>query len=276
MPPAESRTAFWEQRIERARVLTARYPFSAELLDFYGEVARFQASVAAALPLHPAGGEGMAVDQVFRASLPLDDCLARFPDFLSLVERTGTPTLAESAKHLASAGPAQWTRMLAGYWRTGGREVEAALESSLFFVLAVLQPYAAAISSGFERSDQANGLATCPCCTARPVAGVLRKEALGAKRLLMCSLCLSEWNYLRVRCPGCGEENFEALPVYTSAPFEHIRVEACDTCKTYIKSVDLTKDGHAIPDVDEMATVPLGLWAQENGYTKLQANLLGM
>ena len=44
----------------------------------------------------------------------------------------------------------------------------------------------------------------------------------------------------------------------------------------YIKTVDLTKYGLAIPVVDELATIPLNLWAQENGYTKLQLNLLGM
>jgi FdhE protein len=53
-------------------------------------------------------------------------------------------------------------------------------------------------------------------------------------------------------------------------------VEACDTCRHYIKTVDLTKDGHAVPVVDELATMPLNLWAQQHGYVKLQANLLGI
>ncbi len=45
---------------------------------------------------------------------------------------------------------------------------------------------------------------------------------------------------------------------------------------TYIKSVDLTRNGHAIPEVDELATVALNIWADEHGYTKLESNLLGM
>jgi formate dehydrogenase maturation protein FdhE len=40
--------------------------------------------------------------------------------------------------------------------------------------------------------------------------------------------------------------------------------------------VDLTKNGHAVPVVDELATIPLNLWAQEHGYTKVQPNLLGI
>jgi formate dehydrogenase maturation protein FdhE len=40
--------------------------------------------------------------------------------------------------------------------------------------------------------------------------------------------------------------------------------------------VDLSKDGHAVPLVDELAAIPLDLWAHEKGYSKLQLNLLGM
>jgi len=66
------------------------------------------------------------------------------------------------------------------------------------------------------------------------------------------------------------------LPVYTASQFEHVRVEACDSCKSYIKTIDLTKNGYAVPIVDELATIPLTLWAQERGYSKLQPNLLGL
>jgi len=55
-----------------------------------------------------------------------------------------------------------------------------------------------------------------------------------------------------------------------------VRVEACDTCKCYIKSVDLTRSGLAVPVVDELAAIPLTLWAHEHGYNKLQPNLLAV
>jgi formate dehydrogenase maturation protein FdhE len=53
-------------------------------------------------------------------------------------------------------------------------------------------------------------------------------------------------------------------------------VEACDSCHSYLKTVDLTKDGHAVPVVDELATIPLDLWAADHGYQKLRTNLLGL
>ena len=38
--------------------------------------------------------------------------------------------------------------------------------------------------------------------------------------------------------------------------------------------MDMTKSGLAEPIVDEMAAIPLDLWAQKQGYTKLQTNLM--
>jgi formate dehydrogenase maturation protein FdhE len=40
--------------------------------------------------------------------------------------------------------------------------------------------------------------------------------------------------------------------------------------------VDLTKNGLAVPVVDELATIPMNLWAHEHGYVKLRTNLLGI
>jgi FdhE protein len=92
----------------------------------------------------------------------------------------------------------------------------------------------------------------------------------------MCSFCLAEWEFRRIVCPGCGEENNTKLPVYTASDFDYIRVECCDRCHAYLKAVDLTKNGLAEPMVDEMAAAPLDLWAEEHGYSKLQRNLMGM
>jgi len=52
-------------------------------------------------------------------------------------------------------------------------------------------------------------------------------------------------------------------------------VECCDSCKTYIKTIDLTKNGRAEPVVDELASAPLDLWARERSFAKLQSNVLG-
>jgi hypothetical protein len=50
-----------------------------------------------------------------------------------------------------------------------------------------------------------------------------------------------------VVCTYCCEERPAKLSYFHSPEFEHIRVEACDTCQHYIKGVDLTRLGLAVP-----------------------------
>jgi FdhE protein len=88
-------------------------------------------------------------------------------------------------------------------------------------------------------------------------------------------LCAHEWNFRRIYCPSCGEEREPQMAFYSAPEIAHVRVDVCDTCHTYLKSIDLTKTGLAVPIVDELATIPLDLWAREHGYGKLQVNLLG-
>lgn len=139
-------------------------------------------------------------------------------------------------------------------------------DAEKFFWRVVMQPYA----EQHRRSAEGGG-PICPSCQSKPVAGVLRGE-----RSLLCSLCSLEWPYRRLICANCGEEDKEKLPVFIAEQIDYVRVEACDTCRTYLKSIDLTKDGFAIPEVDEIATVALNLWADERGYAKIETNVLGM
>jgi FdhE protein len=204
----------WERRIERARELARESPVYPEILNFYVEIARFQAD-----PSRNAD----ALRELVRRSAPNP--------------AEGDPLHAFYARVMAQADAAQRTRAASS--KTG------------------VQP-------------------VCPSCGQKPVAAVMRPEGDGAKRFLLCSLCFTEWEYRRLLCPNCGEEDKDKLPVYTAEEFPHVRVEACDTCKVYLKAVDLTKNGLAVPEVDELASVALDIWASEHGYTKLQPNLFGM
>jgi len=115
----------------------------------------------------------------------------------------------------------------------------------------------------------------CPRCNSLPLLGVLRQEGDGGKRFLQCALCSQEWGFLRILCAHCGEDREEKLPVYTAEQFPHVRMETCDTCKHFLRTIDLTKEGNAVPMVDDLATIPLTLWAKERGYQRIQDNLLG-
>ena len=45
-----------------------------------------------------------------------------------------------------------------------------------------------------------------------------------------------------------------------------IRVEVCDSCGGYLKSIDMTKDAEALPVPDDVGSSAINIWAFEQGY----------
>jgi hypothetical protein len=54
--------------------------------------------------------------------------------------------------------------------------------------------------------------------------------------------------------------------------FDYAQVEAGDQYKTCVKSVDLTRNGRAVPVIDEFATAAPAIWAEDHGYATLESN----
>jgi len=257
-------TTPWQRRIRRAEHLAAQHRFATEILGFYIHTARFQEGLYQRLQ------RSSAAENSAPASNPA--LLASFPQFLALVEEKAPTRLAQMANDLRSSSPDSWTDLLTQCWAN----TDPPTEPHEFLTLAFLQPYAEFTRSKAHLQLDGYTHPLCPFCTRKPALGVLRQQGDGGRRNLLCGFCLAEWDFRRVICPGCGQEDHAKLPVYTAEELPYIRVECCDTCHTYIKSIDLTKNGLADPLVDELASVPLNLWAQEHGYAKLHPNLLGM
>ena len=263
----------WQKRIRRAERLTAQHPFAAEILGFYIHLARFQEGFYQRLQ-HDSAKQPPAELSRLPDSPAL---LSSFAAFLSFVEETGPSRFAEVACHLrhsssdcASDGA---SNLLNQIWSEAANPPDT---PELFLAFAFLQPYAELVRS--RAAPPLNGYtgSLCPFCYRKPAIAVLRPQGDGARRSLVCGFCLCEWEFRRIVCAGCGQEDQTRLPVYTAAQFPHLRVECCDACHAYVKSVDLAKNGLADPLVDELAAVPLDLWAQEHGYAKLHPNLLGL
>ena len=265
--------AKWDQRLERAVRLAATYPAAAEALRFYEHLASFQKSLYARLET----GRGAEKTLSWRDGPELAVLLPGFAPFLSLVESIAPASLAQSAAELKAMGEMRWGEILEESWRDGVLGSATLTAAETLLARAFLQPYAEHLADHSEPPElRETTPALCPRCSGRPQVGALRPQGDGARRSLICSLCATEWDYRRLVCPACGEEDVDKLPVYTAEGLDHIRVEACDTCRCYIKTVDLTKNGRAVPVVDELAAIPLSLWAEENGYTKVSPNLLGL
>ena len=57
--------------------------------------------------------------------------------------------------------------------------------------------------------------------------------------------------------------------------FPNLRIAGCESCRRYLIEVDMSRDGRAVPEVDELAAVPLDLYAADQGLTKVTPNLMG-
>ena len=228
------------RRIERAAELEQSNPEAAGFLAFYRRIVEFQ--------------EGLAGDPAASAEA-----------LLHLAVRHAPRELAQSAEALLRT-PAEWTALL---------QHEQTDPARSFFAEVLLQP---GREEAARRADKKAGGAgsRCPYCAAPPLLAILRPEGEGGKRSLLCGRCFTEWEFRRLLCANCGEEAQEKLAIFTAQQSPHIRVEACDTCRRYLKAIDLTRDGRAVPEVDELASVSLDLWAAREGYEKLRVNLFGM
>ena len=72
----------------------------------------------------------------------------------------------------------------------------------------------------------------------------------------------------RIRCPACGEEDPEKLPSFSAPQHAGVRVEACESSKTYVKSIDLTLDARRGPEIDDLVALSMDLWAVSQGYRR--------
>lgn len=276
MTSTQTVTSKYDARIRRAELLAANQPFATEVLTFYKRIASFQKDLHARIA---AESDALAIsrtcDPLRTDSLDFTLLLPPFRPFLSLVEQFGPRPLASSAKELSSLTTDSWIALLQAYWEHGGRFDQQIGAFAQFLPRAFLQPNVEYLASQMPVPPPQTSSRVCPLCGARPLLGLLRPEGDGGKRCLVCSFCGHEWDFRRLVCATCGEEEEKRLPVYVAEQFPHIRVESCDTCKFFLRTMDLTKDGHAIPLVDDLAAIPLSLWAAEQGYNRLQPNLFG-
>jgi FdhE protein len=254
----------WESRIRRAHELAAQYPAAAQVLGFYGEIAAVQKQIYGAVASLRADPAQPLAEQLVAPAI-----VKWFPALVAVVEKKGPGGLAQAARELRQQG---LDRSFFEAQRDGD-ELDAARR---FFIRACQQPLAEHLASSSNAQLSGYTGSLCPLCGDTPQLAVLRAEGDGGKRSLVCSRCSAEWEFRRILCPNCAEEEPTKLPRFSADDFPHIRVEACDTCKRYLKGIDLTLNGLAVPLVDEIAAAPLDLWAAEHGYEKIALNLMGL
>jgi FdhE protein len=136
-----------------------------------------------------------------------------------------------------------------------------------FLIEESLRPALEVVSEKYskiiEASEWSEGY--CPICSREPKIGELKDEE--GRRYLFCSQCGLEWPYKRVKCPFCGNEDQQELAYFTIEDEEKHRVDVCNECKRYIKTVDLRNTKEEVNlDIEDIATLHLDILANDEGY----------
>jgi FdhE protein len=236
------------------------------VLGFYAELLRHQSALYDLFERErPAGTVEADVPLIARHASPL----------LQAVAVRGPDQLAGEASRLLEGGLPACEQVLTAYWE--------ARSDRNFFAKALFQAYGQWLAdAGVRRIGgvSADAAHRCPRCGGAPQASVLGSTGAGssdgASRELLCATCLTAWPFQRVSCAFCGEQDERKLGYFQSPLLDHIRLDACEHCRRYIKTIDLGRLGLAVPLVDEVAGAHLDVWAGDHGYQKIELNLVGL
>jgi FdhE protein len=279
-----------EQLSERAGQLKGKWPGYGPLLEFYVEVRKLQAASRGSVRVDPAragearegGPPGAGSSLVVPKDFPVD--LEGSTDlFRSLLRlcRDANPQLAAKAATIEQAlvdDTLDLRTLMAG----GGSEQEIArtagdrgLDAQIlwFLVRSSARPSIEAASEvlrgGIDLESSRQG--PCPVCGSLPAINLL-KGAEG-RRYALCSWCACQWRVDRLSCSVCGNKEPGALHYFCGEGEEAHRIDLCDACHHYIKTIDCRSLGDPDPGLEDLATLHLDVVALEKGYTRAAPQL---
>ena len=277
----------WTDRRRRVTQLRGRHSFARQLLDLYGALLGVQEKAFADAATASPDARDLAA-YVAEVVVPgvVDVTLFAGPDRLR----------SELIRRLETEHP----RQIVERWIAG--ETQAPVER--YLARASLGPVLEAADRQTRGACRGQRDARhCPECAGPPqvsFSAVPGEDLATGARFLECARCGVAWGYPRMTCASCGEDSSARLSVYSElgtasgergtvvrglpadesvarqrAVFPHIRIEACESCRRYLLSIDLATEPAAVPVVDELAAIPLDVYAREQGFSKITPNLMG-
>jgi len=104
----------------------------------------------------------------------------------------------------------------------------------------------------------------CPICGSPPALSILDDNG---KRFLECGFCSYIWLTKRIYCPYCGNEDHESLIYFSIENEDLYRVDVCERCGKFIKTIDTRNSSRTIyTPLENLCTYHLNIKFEEMGY----------
>jgi FdhE protein len=267
----------WAASRRRAQTLRERHEFATEVLTLYLALLEvWEQSWVAARADRPEDLANWAADRVL-------------PQVVAVTERSGPAGLRNAMKDsfvLLSDRKESFMALLAA-WLAG----EELVPVERYLAQATLRGPLAAVDAGVAcaADPTPRGERRCPRCGGPPQLSFRTDtgdQLVSGARKLVCARCAESWSFSSSACAYCDDGKRTVFTEQRDGPtvgraeagglFPQLRVEACENCRRYLIDVDLGRDPLAVPEVDELAALPLDLYAAEQGFSKITPNVMGV
>ncbi len=147
-------------------------------------------------------------------------------------------------------------------------------EDDLMVLLFLLsRPYFLGMHDVVKRDGRVPEEGRCSLCNARPA---LLSISSGGLHRQYCSFCGTKERSDVVGCPVCHNKDAALLNAFVVRKEKGFTIRACDSCKSYLKTVDEKMLGRMTPDLADLMSLPLDVMVQEKGYKRPCPNPVGM
>jgi FdhE protein len=274
---------------DRIQQIKEKRPGYGKILDFYQSVKEAQEKAKASLKIESRqlrkewkkllSEQGFSLIQ--KEDFPLDiESSVRLFESLCQLGSKANPHMAAQIKKIKEAirdKKIDLKKSLAS--GSKGRRMEERVEELgldknvfLFLIQASLRP---SIEAGVEQLRRGLDSETwlkgyCPLCGSLPSVSLLKEEV--GKRYLLCSYCGYQWRADRISCPFCENKDQESLHYFFGEGEETHRIDLCDKCHQYIKTIDTRTLQASDPILEDLSTLHLDLLASQKGYKRPAPN----
>jgi FdhE protein len=263
--------------------LKEKHPVYRELLGFYEKVIEEQAAEQPVVPVQSAAPQNSMKSLQNREGFPLidrKDFILDIPSCVRLFEslcrilRNSNDKMRENIQAIEEAVAINALNLREllkrhsddAYLNRISEEFNINRTILIFLIHSSIQP---SINVNVDQLkgqvDLKNWLrGYCPVCGSSPQISELKDEG---RRSFLCSFCGFQWPSERLKCPYCENAYHEKLHYLYAEGQEAYRVDICDHCKQYIKTVDTRKLDYK-PDLqlEDIITIHLDILASEKGF----------